>query len=193
MEAPLVAVEVSGFDPLDDQAARKSQELILQLLEYSPRPFSRDQFEPGHITATGLVLHPDRSAVLLVHHRRLDRWLLPGGHVEEADAEIWRTAQREVVEETGAQLDPAAVARLVGLDVHGIPPRRKEPFHLHHDLIFVFRAAADAFVCSDEARAALWCAPEEFDRYGLPGSIRRGYLRAAIPEATSYTIDEGFL
>ena len=29
---------------------------------------------------------------------------------------------------------------LVGIDVHGIPPGRREPFHLHHDLIFAFRA-----------------------------------------------------
>ena len=58
------------------------------LLECSPEPFSRDQFVPGHITCTGLVIAPDRDGILLIHHRRLDRWLLPGGHVEAADLEI---------------------------------------------------------------------------------------------------------
>ena len=67
-------------------------------------PFSREQFNPGHITCTGLVLHPERDAILLVHHHRLKRWLLPGGHVEPQDVEIWDTARREVEEETGAVL-----------------------------------------------------------------------------------------
>ncbi|MGH9666567.1 MAG: NUDIX domain-containing protein, partial [Bryobacteraceae bacterium] len=97
---------VAGFATGEDRAARKSQELILQLLAHSTRPFSRDQFSPGHITATGLVLHPSRDAVLLVHHRRLDRWLLPGGHVEDADTAIYNTARREVIEETGVCLAP---------------------------------------------------------------------------------------
>ena len=34
----------------------KSRELVLQLLEHTPAPFSREQFQPGHVTCTGLVL-----------------------------------------------------------------------------------------------------------------------------------------
>src|SRR5438309_7839913 len=79
----------------------KSRELILMLLASTADPFSRHQFHSGHITCTGLVLAPDGERLLLVHHRRLDRWLLPGGHVEAEDAEIWDAARREVVEETG--------------------------------------------------------------------------------------------
>ena len=56
--------------------ALKSRELILSLLERSPEPFSRSQLTPGQISCTGLVI--DRERLLIVHHRRLDRWLLPG-------------------------------------------------------------------------------------------------------------------
>jgi hypothetical protein len=66
----------------------KSRELILALLQYTPAPFSRDQFHPGHVTCTALVLHPDGKRILLVHHHRLRRWLLPGGHVEESDGTL---------------------------------------------------------------------------------------------------------
>jgi hypothetical protein len=80
---------VQSFQDSTDGAAFKSRELILMLLDCSPAPFSRAHFTPGHITCTGLVLAPDHERVLLVHHRRLGRWLLPGGHVEAADSEIW--------------------------------------------------------------------------------------------------------
>src|SRR4029077_19676556 len=116
-----VAALARQFHAPADGAAAKSLELILQLLESSPDPFSREQFTPGHITCSGMVIAPDRQRVLLVHHRRLGRWLLPGGTAEPADFTIAEAARREVVEETGAVLDESAV--LAGADVHGIPAK----------------------------------------------------------------------
>jgi 8-oxo-dGTP pyrophosphatase MutT (NUDIX family) len=166
----------SFYDPADG-AALKSCELILLLLERTSAPFSRRQFTPGHITASGLVISPDGGRILLVHHRRLDRFLLPGGHVEDEDASVAETARREVVEETGALLRSDSVPALVSLDVHGIPPRKGEPYHLHHDLTFAFHASANEVRPNAEARSVVWCDPAEFDRYGLPNNIRRAWLR----------------
>jgi 8-oxo-dGTP pyrophosphatase MutT (NUDIX family) len=177
IEPAAVAALVQDFDPGDDGEAAKSKELVLALLDRSPEPFSRRQFNPGHITCTGLVLSPGGGRILLVLHRRLQRWLLPGGHVEADDPLIGDTGRREVVEETGAILRADSRPLLVGVDVHGIPPRRDEPFHLHHDLIFRFEAASEVFHVSEEVREVAWCGVEEFDRYQLPGSIRRSYLR----------------
>jgi 8-oxo-dGTP pyrophosphatase MutT (NUDIX family) len=156
----------------------KSRELVLQLLEHTPAPFSRAQFMPGHITCTGLVLHPAKDAFLVVYHRRLERWLLPGGHVELSDAEIWDTARREVIEETGAVLSGPDRAPLVGIDVHGIPPGRREPFHLHHDLIFAFHAESAEVQPTEEVRLVEWCRLDAFDRFDLPGSTRLSATRA---------------
>jgi len=155
----------------------KSSELVLQLLTHTPEPFSRDQFTPGHITCTGLVLHPKRDAFLLIHHRRLDRWLLPGGHVEEGDADIWDAARREVIEETGCSILAGPEPPLVGIDVHGIPPKRNEPFHLHHDLVFGFRAEAEAVGRTEEVRQVAWCQLDNSQQYNLPLSIRLSLSR----------------
>jgi 8-oxo-dGTP pyrophosphatase MutT (NUDIX family) len=173
-----VAPLLYNFDPAGDGEAAKSKELVLALLASSPEPFSRRQFNPGHITCTGLVLSPTQDSILLVLHRRLQRWLLPGGHVEPEDPLIGDAGRREVVEETGAILRADTAPRLVGVDVHGIPPRRDEPFHLHHDLIFRFQAASDTFHTSEEVRDVAWCDVTAFDRYQLPFSIRRSYARA---------------
>ncbi len=173
-----VALLAQSFAVGIDGEAEKSRELIFALLSHSLAPFSRDHYTPGHITCTGAVLAPAGNAVLLVHHKRLNRWLLPGGHVETQDTTIGAVAFREVVEETGAAL-VAAPPLLVGMDVHPIPPNKREPLHLHHDLIFAFRARSEQFQVSEESRAVAWCPLDQFNRYDLPASIRRSVLRAA--------------
>jgi 8-oxo-dGTP pyrophosphatase MutT (NUDIX family) len=171
-----VVAILSAFDPGDDGEARKSLDLTRALLEWSPDPFVRSVFEPGHITCSGVVLNPAGDAMLLIHHLRFARWLLPGGHVEPSDAAISDAARREVVEETSADLGPDTPV-LVGCDVHAIPPRSPEPMHLHHDLIFAFRARSERAMCSPESREVRW--RRLSDMGDLPGSIRRGAQRAA--------------
>jgi 8-oxo-dGTP pyrophosphatase MutT (NUDIX family) len=177
MLAAEVARLLEKFRPGPDGEAQKSQDLTLSLLAWSPDPFSRSVYTPGHVTCTGVVLSPRRRRVLLVHHNRLNRWLLPGGHCETTDPTISSVAEREVVEETGAGLIPRS-APLVGVDVHPIPSNRREPMHLHHDLIFAFQAKSSATECSTESRAVAWCDMEDFDRYNVPSSIRKAAARA---------------
>ena len=81
---------VAAWDDSVDGESMKSRELILQILDHTAEPYSRHQYQPGHITSTGMVLHPNGSAVLLVHHRRLNRWLLPGGHIETEDHPLFQ-------------------------------------------------------------------------------------------------------
>ena len=179
MDAAEIATLVSGFSDDSDGEALKSRELVLMMLACTPAPFSRQQFTPGHVTATGLVLAPDEERVLLVHHRRLDRWLLPGGHIEPEDAGPGAAARREVMEETGAVLAGDEDPPLAGIDVHGIPAKGPEPYHLHHDLIFFFRAIADQLQVSEESHDVVWCHPRDFERYGVPANVRRAYRRIA--------------
>ncbi|HTC32257.1 MAG TPA: NUDIX domain-containing protein [Bryobacteraceae bacterium] len=169
---------VRAFDASTEE--EKSRELILALLECSSTPFSRDQFEPGHITCTAAVLHPEGNRVLLMHHHRHKRWLLPGGHVEDDDVTLGDAARREAIEETAVRIAPASAGTLAGMDVHGIPSRKREPFHLHHDLIFSFHANSEEFAVTEEAPKVAWCGLDEFARYSLPSSITRAVERALL-------------
>jgi 8-oxo-dGTP pyrophosphatase MutT (NUDIX family) len=166
---------VRAFDASPEE--EKSRELILALLGFTLQPFSRDQFEPGHITCTALVLHPNGAQFLLMHHHRHRRWLLPGGHVEESDVTLAEAARREAIEETEVRIRRSGPARLAGMDVHGIPSRKREPFHLHHDLIFAFTAESAEFVPTEEAPLVAWCGVEDVERYQLPSSITRAVVR----------------
>jgi 8-oxo-dGTP pyrophosphatase MutT (NUDIX family) len=159
----------------------KSLDLIQALITNTPHPFSREQFHPGHITATGLVFHPTRPAMAMVLHARLQRWLLPGGHVEPSDTSVLSAAAREVHEETGLTVQGGDI---VGADVHPIPARYRdglliEPYHYHHDILVAFRASSPELALSDESNDLRWVSPNEFDAYEVPPNIRRAYTRAA--------------
>ena len=171
MNAVELTSQIEGWFDEDDGGAMKCHELILHLLRDSARPFARDQYAPGHITATALVLNESEDAVLLVHHRRLERWLLPGGHVEPADASIFDAARREATEETSVQLRSDFEPYIAGFDVHGIPSNGQEPYHLHHDILVGLSASSLEIAVSHESRDVQWVSLKDLAGYNVPRNI----------------------
>ncbi len=171
---------VERFDPMGDQRAMESQAATLALLDTQPWPGARGRFDPGHVTASGLVLSPDGSAVLLVFHQRLGRWLQPGGHLEAADETIVGAARREVLEETGVTVDGRVDPVLVRVDVHEIPPARGEPPHYHHDLMFRFVAAEETAAQTPDGERAAWCPFDRLAELGVDAPLLRGVERARL-------------
>lgn len=169
---------VAAFDPGSDGLAAKSKDLIQMLLRHGVKPFSARQYWPGHITCTALIFHPTGPRVLVIHHHRLRRWLLPGGHVEASDTSLAAVAAREAQEETQVRIDRTRAPFLAGIDVHGIPPKQREPFHLHHDLIWCFRALSDECEVTTEALDLMWAHEEDWARLDLTPSIRLTIQRA---------------
>ena len=149
---------------------------MLELLESADSPFDRDLFSPGHFTASGFVVSPDRGAVLLVHHRRLERWLQPGGHVDPGDASAEDAARREIEEETGIR-NLVGLGGLIDIDVHAIPSRHDEPAHRHFDLRFGYRAAREVPTPADEVRDARWVPFDRLAAYDVDESVRRGLAK----------------
>lgn len=124
--------------------------------------------EPGHLTASALVLDAAGTRALLTLHPRVGRWLQLGGHVEPTDTTLAGAALREATEESG--IDGLVIDREpVHLDVHpvtcslGVPTR-------HLDVRYVVRAPADAVaVRSDESVDLRWWALDE-----LPDDVAFG-------------------
>ncbi len=117
---------------------------------------------PGHITASAWILSADGAQCLLTHHRKLDRWLQLGGHVD-GEVRVERAALREAQEESGMPrfelLAPGGVLQPLDLDVHTIPARPGEPAHDHWDVRFLLRALPDQeLVLSSESKALRWIA-----------------------------------
>ena len=110
----------------------------------------------GEPLAARLVVGADGRRTLLTHHRKLDRWLQPGGHAD-GDADLARVALREAEEETGVAGLSLEDGAIFDLDRHWIPERGQVPGHWHYDVRYVVRAGADErFVVSEESHALAW-------------------------------------
>lgn len=65
----------------------------------SQNPFSRTTIE-GHFTGSALLLNSDKSKFLLMHHKKLNKWLQLGGHCD-GDSNVLAVAIKEAQEESG--------------------------------------------------------------------------------------------
>lgn len=155
---------------------------ILQLVECHEDCFERT-CRPGHLTGSAWVVSADGARHLLLHHRKLGKWLQPGGHAD-GEADLAAVATREAEEETGLNAlrvipDPGGSLAL-DIDVHLIPARYGpagelvEDAHEHHDVRFLLQSAGDdALTLSDESHALRWCSPEEVRHLTQEESVLR--------------------
>ncbi|MFP4636407.1 MAG: NUDIX hydrolase [Nitriliruptoraceae bacterium] len=122
-----------------------------RLLDWLDRPLD-EHADPTHVTGSAIVLDADLR-VLLHRHKRLARWLQPGGHLEPGEAP-WDAAVRETHEETGVVVrHPDDGPRLVHVDVHEGPRG-----HVHLDLRYLLRAESGASLspAEGESRDVAW-------------------------------------
>lgn len=116
----------------------------------------------GHLTASAAVVDPVRRHLLLIHHRKLGRWLQPGGHAD-GELDLAAVALREVVEETGLRRCRLVGPHPIDLDVHEIPAHGGVPAHLHYDVRFMIEADPSEPLAhaGNEVHAARWFRKEE--------------------------------
>ncbi|MFM8269146.1 MAG: NUDIX hydrolase [Pseudomonadota bacterium] len=105
------------------------------LLLKTEAPFSRNQY-PGHLTGSCFVVNPSQSEILLLHHRKLEKWLQMGGHCD-GEIEMSQVALREAEEESGSRAIDLLFPWIIDLDIHLIPSRKIEPEHYHYDVRYL--------------------------------------------------------
>ncbi len=128
-----------------------------------------------HFTATAFVID-SRKRVLLLWHKRLGRWMPPGGHVDDNETPE-DTAKRECKEETNLDVEILGedhddlfamnphegrmLKKPVALLLENIPAseERNEPAHQHMDFLYRARPLDESQVLTlaeDEARELKW-------------------------------------
>ena len=139
-------------------------------------------------TVAIFVVHD--AKILLIHHRKLDKWLPLGGHIElDEDPEI--AALREAREESGLEVEllgerppttePGTRALIAPsfLDIHRITDT-----HEHIGMIYWARPKGGTVqLATDEHHDIRWCSSAELDRLQPAMSQAvKWYCRRALAE-----------
>jgi 8-oxo-dGTP pyrophosphatase MutT (NUDIX family) len=141
-----------------------------------------------HYVATGFVYDRQADSFLLVLHKKLGKWLPPGGHLEDGE-EPHTGVLREVFEEVGVQ--GRIVELLAAPDVSTptvsqfpspfcvlseiIPANAKEDEHIHIDFVYALEIDPSELLKPGEAEVehAAWFSAEEIGQIDTFENIRR--------------------
>lgn len=125
-----------------------------------------------HFTVTGYVTNTDRTKLLMIHHKKLNKWLPAGGHIEPNEIPH-EAAIREVKEETGVSasiVENIAIPDLrlksitdtqiptpYALTYQIIPKTSKEAEHIHLDMLYHLEAdEGETQAAQNEVNAVAW-------------------------------------
>lgn len=105
----------------------------------------RSTIPEGHLCASGIILLPNNK-ILMLEHKALGIWVVPGGHYDLTDVTLTAAAIRETLEETGLRgitLHPWHLEHGIPLDIdtHPIParPEKNEDPHQHFDFRYILQ------------------------------------------------------
>jgi len=158
----------------DDSHERNMLFDLVSFVENNENCFDRN-LQQGHITGSAWLINSTRNQIFFTHHKKLDRWLQPGGHSDN-DANTLAVAMREASEESGIEdvfIQPVKDA-IFDIDIHTIPARKSEPEHLHYDVRFLLEAdASQPLKLSDESNEIRWFSLSEAEQICLEPSLKR--------------------
>jgi 8-oxo-dGTP pyrophosphatase MutT (NUDIX family) len=144
-------------------AEKKTCDDFISFVDKNPLCFDR-ALQKGHVTGSAWIINHDTTHCLLVFHKKLQRWLQPGGHAD-GNPDVYQVALREAMEETGLKHFSAISENIFDLDIHTIPSRPGEPEHAHYDIRYLFVAdKQEPLIISGESLHLEWIALEELDQ-----------------------------
>lgn len=130
---------------------------------------------PGHVSGSSWVVNPARSHVLIMHHRKLDRWLQPGGHAD-GDPDMLRVVLKETAEEAGIDIKNVKLLgeRIFDVDVHTVHESSHDPRHTHYDVRFLVEIDDRLSVPGNaESHEIRWVSLDQVPRFNNALSLRR--------------------
>ena len=128
---------------------------FLTLLNDEADCFKRT-LKTGHVTGSSWIVNNTKDQALLTHHKKLNKWLQPGGHAD-GNENIVSVAEKEAKEETGLSSLVLLSPDIFDIDIHLIPSNAKEEKHFHYDIRYIFEADnKETLIISNESKQLKW-------------------------------------
>lgn len=129
------------IDYLKNNNVENSQ-ILIEFLNKEQDHYSRNNLY-GHITGSAFILNDDLDEALLILHKKYNKWVAPGGHVDpNENAQI--ASSREAGEEVGLTSLKLLKPEIFDIDIHRIPAAikngKEEPEHWHFDVRYLYKA-----------------------------------------------------
>lgn len=151
--------DVERFSPFNEQEER-DKELILDYLRQGDSCFYRENTQ-AHLSASGWVVNPSRSKVLMAYHNIYDSWAWTGGHAD-GEKDLLFVALKEAMEETGISRVVPVSRDIFSLEILTVDGHEKKgayvSSHLHLNLTYLLEADDTLSICNkeDENSAVGW-------------------------------------
>lgn len=129
----------------------------------------------GHVTGSSWVVNPARTHVLMLLHRKLNRWLQLGGHAD-GDTDIVQVALKETAEESGVDINALTLVShgIFDVDVHVVHASQHDPRHEHFDIRFLLELDDSIpLPGNDESHQIGWVPLEQISRFNNARSLYR--------------------
>lgn len=129
----------------------------------------------GHVTGSAWVLNPARTHTLMMHHRKLDLWLQPGGHAD-GDPDIVQVVLKETSEESGIPLSEISLMdeNIFDVDIHTVFPSEHDHKHEHFDVRFLVEIDDRLEIPGNsESHQIGWISLDEVSHFNNALSLRR--------------------
>jgi len=129
----------------------------------------------GHVTGSSWVVNPSRTHALMLHHRKLDLWLQPGGHAD-GDTDIHNVVIKETSEESGISIEDIKLLsrEIFDIDIHTIYANQYDPRHEHYDIRFLLEIDDNqAIPGNDESHQIGWVALNNIPQFNNFRSLHR--------------------
>ena len=157
---PAWARTIADFAPGDGREAAEKQEIMALIERFGDALLTRE-CAFAHMTASSIIVNPERTKTLMAYHKIYNSWAWTGGHMD-GDTDFEAAALREAQEETGItgmkRIGPGA-ASIEILPVWAHVKRGKHVgSHLHLNISYLFEAdeILPLRVAVDENSAVGW-------------------------------------
>jgi 8-oxo-dGTP pyrophosphatase MutT (NUDIX family) len=151
-----------------------SEQIIAWIGKHWEFAFVKENLD-GHLTGSMMITNPARTKVLLMLHKKFQRWQQFGGHCD-GEIDVRAVATREFHEESGISIEPEIIWDIFLVDIYDIPLDAKwRPPHHHSDIMYLGVISEDTPFIRQESEVddIWWFDIEGIEKYVTSGMVQR--------------------